>query len=208
MKREFLKGLDLADDVIDKIMAQNGSDINGIKDQVASLTQENESLKGQVSDRDGEIKKLGEQAGNSQKLTDQISELQKAIEDKDKTAAANLLQVRQDNAVQNYLKDAGVRDVKAVLPFIDPELVKFDGDKNELAGLSEQIDKIKQDHDYLFESDDGGQSKSAITITKKGNADGSGGTDIPDLSKMSYGEAAKLKANQPEVYQQAMDNLS
>ena len=45
MKREFLKGFDIADDVIDKIMAENGKDIEAEKSKVTALKTENETLK-------------------------------------------------------------------------------------------------------------------------------------------------------------------
>lgn len=38
MKREFLKKMKLTDEQIDAIMAENGKDVNGLKEQVNSLT--------------------------------------------------------------------------------------------------------------------------------------------------------------------------
>jgi chromosome segregation ATPase len=181
MKREFLKDLELSDEVVDKIMAENGKDINNLKGQMTSLTQERDGLKGQVSDRDNQIKELGEQAGNSQKLQDQIAGLQQKIKTNDETAASNLLKVKQDNAIQNFLKDAGVRDVRAITPFIDDDIVKYDADKNELAGLSEQVEKLKTDHDYLFEPQDGG--KPGVNVTIKGNPNGTTETKTDEFAK-------------------------
>ncbi len=172
MERKDLEALKLSEEQINGAMKLFNADLEPLKSQLATATQERDSFKSQVSDRDDQIKQLGEQAGNSQKLNDRIAELQKTIKDNDSTAAANLLQVKQDNAVQNYLKDAGVRDVKAVMPFIDSDIVKFDGDKNELTGLEEQIEKLKSDHDYLFTPADSGKDKPGIKATVTGNPNG------------------------------------
>lgn len=40
------------------------------------------------------------------------------------------------------------------------------------------------------------------------NLGGGGPVDVPDLTKIGYSEAAKLKAEHPNVYQQAVQNLS
>lgn len=172
MERKDLEALKLSEEQINGAMKLFNADLEPLKTELSTATQERDSYKSQVSDRDEQIKGLGEQAGNSQKLNDRIAELQKTIKDNDSTAAANLLQVKQDNAVQNYLKDAGVRDVKAVMPFIDSDIVKFDGDKNELTGLGEQIEKLKSDHDYLFIPVNDNESKPGIKATVPGNPGG------------------------------------
>lgn len=40
------------------------------------------------------------------------------------------------------------------------------------------------------------------------NLGGGGTVDVPDLTKIGYSEAAKLKAEHPNVYQQALQNLT
>lgn len=41
MKREFLKGLGLEQAAIDAIMAEHGTDAEGLKDQISTLIKEN-----------------------------------------------------------------------------------------------------------------------------------------------------------------------
>ncbi|WP_125763760.1 phage scaffolding protein [Companilactobacillus hulinensis] len=177
MKRDFLKDLGLADDSIDKIMSEYGRDIQGVNSKLASAEEQRDSFKSQIDDRDSQIKELGSKVGNSDGMKEQIESLKSTISDNDKKAASDLLQVRQDNAVQNYLKDAGVRDAKAVMPFIDTDTVKFDADKSELTGLQEQVDNIKADHDYLFQPDDKSQNKPAINAISGGNPSGAPAPD-------------------------------
>lgn len=111
MKREFLKDLGLTDEVIEKVMTEYGKDVQDSNSKLASAEQERDSLKSQVEDRDNQIKGLSEKTNNSDDLNNQIEKLQYTIKENDEKAASNLLQVKQDNAVNNYLKDACIRDV-------------------------------------------------------------------------------------------------
>ena len=77
MKTDFLKGLNLSQEVIDKIMAENGKDIAAEQKKAEKITQERdgyklkaESLETQVNDANAEIQKFkdmdidGNQAGS------------------------------------------------------------------------------------------------------------------------------------------------
>ena len=64
MKTDFLKGLNLSQEVIDKIMAENGKDIAAEQKKAEKITQERdsyklkaESLETQVNDANAEIQK-------------------------------------------------------------------------------------------------------------------------------------------------------
>ena len=48
MKREFLNDMKLTDEQIDAIMAENGKDVNSLKEQVNSLTTEKDGLQSQL----------------------------------------------------------------------------------------------------------------------------------------------------------------
>lgn len=52
MKREFLKDLGLSDDQINSIMSAHGKDVNGLNEQINSLTAEKNGLQSQLNDRD------------------------------------------------------------------------------------------------------------------------------------------------------------
>lgn len=52
MKREMLKALGLEDEAIDKIMSENGKDLEKAKQSSEKITQENENLKEQLKSKD------------------------------------------------------------------------------------------------------------------------------------------------------------
>ena len=182
MERKDLETLGLDDKQTTEVMKLYNAGIEPIKQQVADAKSELDSVKQQVVDRDGQIKSLGEQAGNSEKLNKQIAALQETIKTKDSEAAASLTKVKTDNAVQMALRDAKARDAKAIMPFIDMDTVKL-GDDGQLMGIGEQIKKLQESHDYLFDKGEDNGSKTAVKITAGGNPSGSTGGGEPSLTQ-------------------------
>ncbi|VDG26353.1 phage scaffolding protein [Lactiplantibacillus mudanjiangensis] len=175
MERKDLEALGLDDKAQTEVMKLYNAGLEPVKQELTSTKSELETTKEQVTSRDEQIKTLGAQAGNSEKLNKQISALQQTIKDKDTESAAKLTQLQTDNAVQLALRDAGVRDAKAVLPFIDMDTVKL-GDDGSLTGIKEQVEGLQKSHDYLFTKADDGDKAPKVTITSKGNpAGGDGG---------------------------------
>lgn len=83
MKRDFLKELGLEGDVIDKIMAEHGKDINTAKGDADAQTQkiaaqdtEIQGLKDQLAQRDKDIKALQDGNANADELKNQLTEWQ------------------------------------------------------------------------------------------------------------------------------------
>ncbi|MDG2544738.1 phage scaffolding protein [Lactiplantibacillus plantarum] len=190
MERKDLETLGLDDKQTTEVMKLYNAGIEPIKQQVADTKSELDSVKQQVVDRDGQIKSLGEQAGNSEKLNKQIATLQETIKTKDSEAAASLTKVKTDNAVQMALRDAKARDAKAIMPFIDMDTVKL-GDDGQLTGIGEQIEKLQESHEYLFDKGDDNGGKTAVKITAGGNPSG-GGNGKTKLSDMTLAEQGQL----------------
>lgn len=84
MKREFLKELGLADEAIEKIMAENGKDINELKTAGTTAQTTIADLQKQIGDRDKQLETLKKSSGDNEALQTQIAELQAA----NKTAKA------------------------------------------------------------------------------------------------------------------------
>lgn len=84
MKREFLKELGLADEAIEKIMSENGKDINELKTASTTAQTTIADLQKQISDRDKQLETLKKSSGDNEALQAQITELQVA----NKTAKA------------------------------------------------------------------------------------------------------------------------
>lgn len=82
MQKEFLKSLGLETDVIDKIFAENGKDVNAARAEVDRLKKDLETAKGKITDYETEIEGLRDSTGEAEKLKERVKELQKTIDDR------------------------------------------------------------------------------------------------------------------------------
>lgn len=144
MKTDFLKELGIEDqNVIDKIMAQNGKDIENAKKNLTELETKVENLESQIKERDTQLKELKKSAEDNEALTAKIAEL----EEKNKTTTAEyeakLETMRNDHTVESKLRDAKVRNVKAAKALLNLE-----------EDIDEQIKTLQENEEtsFLFET--------------------------------------------------------
>lgn len=159
--------------------------------------------KEQYSKKTEEIEQLTTDLESAQKSNLSTEELQKQLEkavndakEREAQFNADLASMQKTNAVKLALKDSGT--VNSDLLFgqvnMDNVIIQDDG---KISGLDDQVATFKESMPYLFQ--EGGAAKPKIV------AGGNPSTTTPatyDLSKMSYKEVAKLKAEQPEVFEQ------
>lgn len=172
MERKFLKEkLGLADDIVDQVLAENGKDLDKVEAKLNTANDQITSLQGQLDDRDGQLKDLKKSAGDNEDLKQQIADLQKANEDTKKNLESQLQQTKVDSAINLALSGAKARDAKAVMPFINRDTLKLNEDGS-VAGLKEQIDAVKKDKGFLFESDESKPDGKHINVFQQGNPSG------------------------------------
>jgi exonuclease VII large subunit len=195
--REFLSKLDLGDDVIEKIMAEHGKDeANAVKlqKQVNDLSSENNSLKEQVSQSTKQLEELKNSHKDDEDLQSQIQQLQEANIQLENENAEKLAEAKKNFAIDNALRDAGALETKAVLPFIDLETIKLDGDK--LMGLDEQLKSVKESKGFLFKSE---EPKPGVHVTAGGNPES--GKQVNSLSDLTLEEQNQLYKKDPAQWQ-------
>lgn len=164
MKREFLDGLGLEKDVIDKIMAENGNDIEVAK---SSKDDEIKSLQSQVEDANKTIK--------SYKDMD-IDSIKKSADDweqKAKDYEKNLNSLKRNTLLEKAVSGFNTVDADVVIKLLDRESLKFTDEKIE--GLEEQINSLKESKSYLFkaaEEDNQGQDNRFNPHTPPDNEGG------------------------------------
>lgn len=166
MKRETLKSLGLSDEQIDKVMAENGNDINALKAKITEMEEKLTGYQEQISERDKQLDSLKKAAGDSENLKEQISKLQESNKEQAKAYAAKIQQMSKDNALNLALTNAKAKNVKAVRALLDLDKVQLDGEN--LIGLEEQLTKLRESDAYMFD----GEVKPVISGTKA--AEGSG----------------------------------
>lgn len=203
MERDFLEKQGLNADQIKAVMAQNGKETNALRDdydrKIASLNDQIDGYKSQVTDRDKQIKSLSTAAKDNEELRAKFAEVEKANKEKDKEWSSKLASQKKEFAISSALSKAGALENKAVLPFIDTGKVSLDENGN-LLGFQEQVDAAKQNYGFLFKKDEPAEpQKPATHVVVSGN----GTSEVPqDPSKMTLSQQNELYKEDPSRWSQ------
>lgn len=195
MKTDFLKSLGIEDkETINAIMAENGKDIANAQGDVSGLKDQIKTLEKQLSDKTAEFDTLKEStkdyadlSENNQKLEAEKAQL---IADKKQLEVerdAKVSEILKTHAIENSVRDAKAKNVKAVMALLDMEKITYKD--NELSGISEQLDSLKSGEDtgFLFGESNGG----APTGTTFNNPPSGGNGGTPPTSTSFGGAIAK-----------------
>lgn len=159
-----LKELGLSDEQIEQFIKESINDKFIPKHRFDEVNEKNKQLENDVKERDTQIKNLKKFEGDNATLKTKIEELETANKQKDEENAKAIKELKIDNAI-NYVLDGKVEKGYGdlVLGLIDKTsiILKEDGT---VAGLDEQIEKIKTDKPKLFKevsegNEQGGETK-------------------------------------------------
>lgn len=150
MEREFLKGLELSDDAIDKIMAEYGKNVEKLKAAQETAKAEIEGLKTQVAEANAQIEEFN--GLDVEAIKAKSEEWKTKYEQAQADAEKKLEQVQFDHALDSALSGAKARNAKAVKALLDMEGLKLNN--GEIIGLDKQLETLKADNGYLFEGEE------------------------------------------------------
>ena len=174
MKREFLKGLELTDEQIDKIMAENGKDIQTTKEKFSDY----EDVKGKLAEYKKTIEELQGKAGNAEEVTAELEKLKSELKAKEE-AQANELKDKQltDNIVNAFGEKKFINDYtrNALISEIKSELAK---PENAGKGVADIFTALTTDKEGIF-------ANETTPPPNMGTA-GADGKITGDPSKMDY----------------------
>ena len=100
-----------------------------------------------------------------------------------------------DFALSNALANAKAKNAKAVKALLDMDALKLNGD--EIIGLKEQLERVKAENSYLFESD----KKTPEVVRPTGGVAPTQTTEEA-FGKMGYLARLALKRSNPNLYQE------
>lgn len=190
MKRSFLEDLGLEKEVVDKIMAENGKDIENAKADYDELKAELKTAIATIADRDNQLKELKDSVKDNEDLTAKIAELEKQNKDEAKNHKAEIESLKINNAIDKALATFKAKTPKAVKAMLDMENIKLDEDGN-ITGIDEQVKAIAEAEDtkYLFDS---------AAPNFKGTVPGYGADDVdPKTDKMTYSQMCAYLEDNP-----------
>lgn len=204
MKRKFLEDMGLEKEQVDKILDENSQDIGKAKgdlekvqSDLTAAQQEITTLKGQVADRDSQLETLKNSTGDVEAMKQQIATLQSENKAKDDAHAAEIKQLKIDNAVTSALTGAKAKNVtavKALLKDLDKAELADDGT---IKGLAEQIEALQKSDAYLFDATN--TKKTKVKGAEPGESGNDEGDGKVDTSKMTYSELAAYLAENPDA---------
>ena len=151
MKRKFLEDLGLEKEAIDKIMAENGADIEAEKAKTTEANTKLEDATKQLEEANNTIKDLKKNNADNEALQTKVKE----YEDNMKTQKAEF-----DTKVRNLTLDAAIEKALSVAKAKHTDLLssKIERDKlvinddNTITGLDEQLNSLKENYKDLFEA--------------------------------------------------------
>lgn len=151
MEREFLKGLGLEKDAIDKIMAENGKDIELEKGKVKDIQSQLVTANNTIKERDKQLETLKNSPDNPETLKQQIQQLQDDNKAKDEAHQKEIKELKVNSALEKALTNAKAKNAKAVQALLD---LGDDVELNEdgtIKGLDEKIKALKKSDAYMFD---------------------------------------------------------
>lgn len=178
MKRKFLEDLGLEPDAIEKIMAEVGKDVTSLKAKVDELTEKinvKETIIEEKNEKIAEFEKVDVEAIKKEQFDLGKAEGSKEIEN-----------FKRQNALEKALSKYKAKDTSIINKMLDMEKVKFDDKYEIVEGLEEQVKKIQETHDYLFDSDKALPSFSDTTPGTENNISG-------NLDEMDYNTYKKWR---------------
>jgi hypothetical protein len=151
MKREDLKAKGLTDEQIDFIMSENGKDVETQKAKTTAVQGEADGLKKQIEDANKQIESFkGMDIEGVKKTADEYkTKFETAQAENTKAMAA----LKFDHALEGALTGAKAKNAKAVKALLDANNLKLNDADGSIIGLDDQLKKIKETNDYLFESE-------------------------------------------------------
>lgn len=195
MKRKFLEDLGIEKDVVDKIMAENGTDIETVKNEsrtrITTLESENSQLKTQVTERDGQLETLKASTGDVDAMKSQIMTLQADNQAAREKYEADMKEVKLSSAIKLALGESA-QDAELVAGLFDKAKLILSED-GAVSGLEEQLKSLKKDKAFLFKD----EKPQQLQIKGGKPAEGSGEPPIDKKpSEMTYSEmCAYMEAN-------------
>lgn len=176
MKRKFLEDLGLETDTIEKIMAEAGKDVTSLKARVDDLTE-------QINVKDTTISEKNNKIAELEKVD--VEAIKNAEYERGKTEGSKEIEIfKKQNALDKALSKYKAKDTSILSKMLDMEKVKYNDKFEIVEGLEDQINSIKESHDYLFDRD-----KPLPTFT------GANPNNNPNFNnkELSLGEALKEK---------------
>lgn len=118
-----------------------------------------------------------------------VDGLKKSVADWENKYNTDIAAVKLDSAINMALVEAKAKNPKLAKAALDMSVIKLDGEN--LMGLSEQLDKLKESDGYLFDTEKPDENKGGAHIINTGG--GHGGTNNIDTFMSEFMNSAGIE---------------
>lgn len=144
MKREDLSKIEgLSKEQIDSVMNLHTKDAEQYKRDLEGKGIE-------IDNKDKKIKELSDTVKGFEGVD--VAKLQQDVKDWEKKYSEDIAAEKKNTAIKLAITQAKPKNEKALMALLDTEIVKLNDDGS-VTGLKEQLENIKKDNDFLFESE-------------------------------------------------------
>lgn len=198
MKREFLRGLGLEEETVQKIVDEHHDTLRDFKnkaEKTESLQEQLDKANEELTNRDNQITELQKaKDGDNQELKDKLANYEK----ENTQYKADMKELKLNNAVKLAVaKDAN--DADDILAFINKDELELQDDGN-VKGLDKAIESLKESKPYLF-----AKSKPSGRTPNDGK-NINGGITQEEFNNMSVAERTNLFVNDRKTYDALINN--
>lgn len=142
MKREFLEGLGLSNELIDQIMAEHGKTVSNYESKLTAKSEELQTSQNTINELSEKVKKFDGV---------DLDELKNGVKEWEKKYQTDLEALRLDSSIKLSVI-AQAHDADLVAGLIDKSKVKLD-DKGKVSGLDDQLKTLKESKPFLFKEE-------------------------------------------------------
>lgn len=198
MKREFLRGLGLEEETVQKIVDEHHDTLRDFKnkaEKTESLQEQLDKANEELTNRDNQITELQKaKDGDNQELKDKLANYEK----ENTQYKADMKELKLNNAVKLAVaKDAN--DADDILAFINKDELELQDDGN-VKGLDKAIESLKESKPYLF-----AESKPSGRTPNDGKTV-NGVITQEEFNNMSVAERTNLFVNDRKTYDTLINN--
>lgn len=194
MKREFLRGLGLEEETVQKIVDEHHDTLRDLKSEAKkaeSLQEQLDKANKELENRDKQITDLQKaKDGDNQELKDKLDQYKQ----ENAQYQADMKELKLNNAIKLAVaKDAN--DANDVLLMLDKSNLELQEDGN-VKGLEDAVKALQESKPYLF-ADNSPKGKSPIEGESL-----NGKPTKEDFSKMTYTQQVELLNSDPDLYRE------
>lgn len=152
MKRKFLEDLGLEKEVIDKIMTENGTDIEAEKTKTTEATAKLEDVTNQLETANTTIKDLKKNNADNEALQTKVIEYEEQIKTLKTNYDTKVRNMTLNSAIEKALSKAKAKHSDLLSSKIDKEKLIVNPDGT-VTGIDEQLIGLKESYKDLFVED-------------------------------------------------------